>query len=276
MIIRLVKLLISGLFYLVDCTYKSFRCFLGKPKTTSCVVLYYHAVPGECRERFARQIDAIIASAVPIPLANLDKLSDTGHYVAVTFDDGFQSVLENALPELALRRIPITIFIPTDCLGQSPSWLTESDDSLSKQVVMSVDQLKSLDANLVSLGSHGCTHSNLLLLEEEEARMEIYQSKQCLESHSKRRVDTFAFPYGAFDQRHVKLARQAGYERVFSILPTLATSEYVTGRVPVDPTDWIIEFKLKMRGSYRWLPKAFTLKRKLRHFFVRIHGGSHS
>jgi peptidoglycan/xylan/chitin deacetylase (PgdA/CDA1 family) len=266
MTLRLIKFLISVFFYLVDFVGKSLHHLLGRKTKKTCVVLYYHAVPVGHRKRFARQMDAIIRWALPISVDNLGKSGDSGHYVAVTFDDGYQSVIENALPELAHRRIPLMIFVPTDRLGKRPTWLTDPADSLSKEVVMSVDQLKTLDFNLVSLGSHGVTHSNLLLLAEADAKKEIYQSKQFLENLLCTHIDALSFPYGAFNHTHVEIARQAGYKRVFSILPTLAASEYVTGRVSVDPTDWIMEFRLKIRGSYRWLPKAFSLKRKFFQF----------
>jgi peptidoglycan/xylan/chitin deacetylase (PgdA/CDA1 family) len=119
----------------------------------------------------------------------------------------------------------------------------------------------------VSLGSHCVTHANLLLLDEGEARKEIFQSKYFLENLLKKNIYTLSFPYGAYNQTHVELARQAGYKRVFSILPTLTSNDYVTGRIRVDPTDWRIEFKLKLLGSYRWLPAAFSLKRKIYSYF---------
>ena len=81
-----------------------------------------------------------------------------------------------------------------------------------------------------------------------------------------------SFPYGAFDKRHVGIARASGYKKVFSTLPTMALmgkDEYLTGRIRVDPTDWAIEFYLKILGAYRWLPAAFSLKRQIRHFLKK-------
>jgi hypothetical protein len=66
----------------------------------------------------------------------------------------------------------------------------------------------------------------------------------------------------------VELARQVGYERIFSNLPTLAhveQGEVVTGRVWINPTDSPLELRLKVQGAYRWLPYAFALKHKLHH-----------
>jgi peptidoglycan/xylan/chitin deacetylase (PgdA/CDA1 family) len=96
--------------------------------------------------------------------------------------------------------------------------------------------------------------------------MEIHQSKTCLESILGQEITLISFPHGSYNQQHVTMAREAGYERVFSILPSLAFSrsdEYVTGRVRVDPDDWMLEFRLKICGAYRWLPLAFAAKKAL-------------
>ena len=76
----------------------------------------------------------------------------------------------------------------------------------------------------------------------------------------------FSFPYGAFSEDLLTYCKDAGYTRVFTILPVLAFSapgEFVSGRVQVDATDWPLEFRLKMAGSYRWLPYAFRVKSAL-------------
>jgi hypothetical protein len=53
---------------------------------------------------------------------------------------------------------------------------------------------------------------------------------------------------------------------VFTALPQWKisnASEFVTGRVRVDPTDWRLEFRLKLLGAYRWLPMAVEMKRRI-------------
>jgi hypothetical protein len=83
----------------------------------------------------------------------------------------------------------------------------------------------------------------------------------------------FSFPHGEYNQTHVQLARQAGYERIFTIMPLLAFSEpqeFVTGRVWTAPTDWRLEFRLKMMGAYCWLPFVFSLKRKIKYYHARV------
>jgi peptidoglycan/xylan/chitin deacetylase (PgdA/CDA1 family) len=103
-------------------------------------------------------------------------------------------------------------------------------------------------------------------LPEEQARVELFDSRNKLRTLLNRDITLFSFPYGATSQRLVDLCREAGYERVFTIIPTLALSdpcEFITGRIAVDPTDWPVEFRLKLLGAYQWLPKIFKLKGRL-------------
>ena len=98
-----------------------------------------------------------------------------------------------------------------------------------------------------------------------QARVELHASRQKLGTIFGRDITLFSFPYGATSERLVDLCREAGYQRVFTISPSLALvdpQEFVSGRVVVDPTDWPLEFHLKLLGAYRWLPRVFAWKRK--------------
>src|SRR2546425_6542314 len=98
---RLIKLVISSAFFVASLCWTVIRSF---PNTT-CVVLYYHAVPCEYRRHFARQMDILVRSTKPVAAGLTSPLPRGGHYSAVTFDDGYESVIENALPELEQRNI---------------------------------------------------------------------------------------------------------------------------------------------------------------------------
>jgi hypothetical protein len=39
--------------------------------------------------------------------------------------------------------------------------------------------------------------------------------------------------------------------------------EFVTGRVSVAPTDWSLEFLLKLAGAYRWEVAVSAMRRKV-------------
>jgi peptidoglycan/xylan/chitin deacetylase (PgdA/CDA1 family) len=263
---RLIKLAISIAFFGGVSCGNAIRRLLGRKPGGTCVVLYYHGIPPGQRTRFARQLDSIVRLAKPIPLEVTSTLNPHARYVAVTFDDGFENLLENAIPELQQRRIPSTIFVPTELLGKFPPWSGTVSRTQNGRL-MSVDQLKTLPSNLVTIGSHGKTHPLLPSLNEETARSELSESRVKLEELLKRGITLFSFPYGAFTEDLVRWCREAGYERVFTSLPVIAFSdpnEFVTGRVWAEPTDWWLEFRLKILGAYRWLPLAFAVKRRVR------------
>ena len=265
--VRILKLVISMGFY-VGCRIRSWsRRIMSEKLPGTCVVLYYHAVTSKQRNKFAHQMDDLIRWAKPVRADTMNPLERGVHHAVVTFDDGFQSVVENALPELIQRKIPSTVFIPTGYLGRHAEWDSELEYQDCHEKIMTVDQLRKLSSDLVSIGSHTVMHRRLPLLGEEEAKRELVESRQELESILGCDIKLFSFPYGEYNQVLLEWCRQAGYERVFTILPILAFSEpeeYVTGRIRVTPTDWRLEFRLKLLGAYCWLPLSFALKRKMR------------
>lgn len=262
---RIIKLIISLLVFVFDFIAEWLQSLFNKNKT-ACVILYYHTVNPEEKKAFARQMDDLLRWTKPIAINEISALKSIGRYCAVTFDDGFTCVRDNALPELAKRNIPTTLFVPSGCLGKRPPWLDERNPD-HKNVVMTTAQLKGLDKKLVLIGSHGSSHSNLLHIDIEEAQKEIIQSKKELEDIMNTPIETISFPYGDFNQTHVDMAIQAGYKQAYSIEPELINSGsdgFVRGRVKADPSDWRIEYRLKLLGAYRWLPIAFAIKKKLR------------
>ena len=87
-----------------------------------------------------------------------------------------------------------------------------------------------------------------------------------LENITGKEVKAHSFPYGDYEDRHVAMARKAGYDHVFTVDPTVVTGvgeTFVIGRVQVEPTDWPLEFKLKVLGAYRWHPYVSRLKKRL-------------
>jgi len=231
----------------------------GQPARSSCVVIYYHSIDAAQRIRFAKQMDQLLSYAKPIAANEAAQLQPGTRHAAVTFDDGFKNFYECALPELVKRGIPATMFVITDVIGKAfgPAGYPEE--------VMSLEQIRALPENLVTIGSHTMTHPLLPSINLDEAKREIALSRAKLEEQLHRSIVLFSFPYGGFNQKLVELCQEAGYQRVFSTLPHFAfkePKEFVTGRVRVDPTDWPLEFRLKLAGAYRWLPWAFELKRK--------------
>ena len=120
---------------------------------------------------------------------------------------------------------------------------------------------------LVSIGSHCVSHRDLRFVDEDSSREEIIGSRIALENIIDQKVELLSFPHGGYNDRCIDFAYQAGYERVFTIQPTvglISPNEFITGRVNVSPDDWPLEFHLKLMGAYRWLPWAYSIKKKIR------------
>lgn len=220
------------------------------------VVLYYHAIKPHQRRRFAEQMDRVSTHAFAFSAGSPETMRAAERNVAVTFDDGFRSVVDNAVPELAKRGIPFTIFVPSGCLGERPSWIGSPEHPSWNETVLSADELRALAGHpLATVGSHSITHPNLARVDRERAGRELVESKHALQQSSGAAIDLFSFPHGAHSLPLIEQARHAGYRRVFTVEPTLAEhdgAQFVVGRVAVDPDDWPIEFHLKLAGAYRW------------------------
>lgn len=262
---RLMKVSIGSAFYLASESWRAILRLVGKNPPPKAVVIYYHHVPADQRERFARQLDHVIRCTKPLRADQREPLPTDGRYSIVTADDGWKSFADNAVPELIRRNIPVTIFAISQRLGQSVNGITFDR-------LVSADELRNLDASLVTIGSHTANHAVMSRLDDSDAMRELRESREQLRTILGREVTTFCFPYGEYRDELIPLCREAGYERVFTCVPEPANpTEFALGRVRVDPGNWPLEFHLKLMGAYRWVPIAIALKRKI---LATIRGGS--
>jgi peptidoglycan/xylan/chitin deacetylase (PgdA/CDA1 family) len=261
---RIVKLHIAVAFW---CFEKLGTWFRKSNMSGTCVVLMYHDVMAANYHRFVRQMEMLARVATPVATDSISGLKKGRHYVAVTLDDGFASTIKLVLPVLTDKSIPATFFIPTAYLGKEATWITNIDRRKRVGCIITADSLRLLcKQNYVTIGSHGINHRRLTEMKDDEVREELTESKRLLENITGKDVKGHSFPFGVYDERHVAIAREAGYERVFTIDPTVvmgAGKEFVIGRVEVDPADWPLEFTLKVSGAYRWHPYVSRLKKFL-------------
>lgn len=227
---------------------------LGKSIPSQFIVINYHHVTGLERRKFADQMDHLIRWGSPVSSDFRVPPGKSHRYIAVTADDGWHSFLINAVPELIVRNIPLTIFVVSNRLG-------ETLDGISIDRLISEKELRELAAQNVGIGSHTSSHRPMTAISETDAWDELVVSKTELGEITGKSINSFCFPYGRFNADLLFLARKVGYERVFTTVPEFADSTaFVVGRVRVDPSDWPIEFHLKIMGAYRWLPIAPRLK----------------
>ena len=99
-----------------------------------------------------------------------------------------------------------------------------------------------------------------------EALAELTESRQVLEKIVGKNLDSFALPYGAGNPDVLWLAAKAGYQRVFLSEPVNSRAGVegpLYGRIVVSPSDWALEYRLKVLGAYQWLPTGIAVKRRI-------------
>jgi peptidoglycan/xylan/chitin deacetylase (PgdA/CDA1 family) len=255
---RLIKLLVSLMFYGTCSICAALLTALRRESRSSFVAIYYHQVLAAQRERFARQMDHVVRWTQTITPDFSTIRQGAGRYLVITADDGWKSFEENALPELRRRNIPVTLFAISDKLGRSI-------DNVKGDRIVSEAELREFVTANAAIGSHTATHAALTRISREDAMSELRRSRERLSRIVGAPINLFCFPYGECNDALIDLARQAGYERVLTTMPERARPEdFAVGRVRVDPSDWPLEFHLKIMGAYRWIPAALSLKRKIR------------
>jgi peptidoglycan/xylan/chitin deacetylase (PgdA/CDA1 family) len=126
--------------------------------------------------------------------------------VGITFDDGYASILESALPELQRHGFGATAFIVSDRLAGTNEW-----DAGPGWPLLSIAEVRELAAAGVEIGSHSATHSRLAGVDAGRLVLEVEMSRERLGSLLGTEIQGFAYPYGSMDARCRTAVRQAGY-----------------------------------------------------------------
>jgi peptidoglycan/xylan/chitin deacetylase (PgdA/CDA1 family) len=185
--------------------------------------------------------------------------------VAITFDDGFEDVLDNAHPVLAGLGFSATVFVATAVVGGNGSY----EFAVPGASTLSWEQIRELDAsNVLRFEPHSRTHPDLTGLNGAAARGEIAESKAELEQQIGRETHAFCYPSGFVGPREGELTREAGFRYGLTCEPglnTASTDPYFIHRVHIDGTDSLRTFSAKVAGSHdRPLPGR-SLYRRVRY-----------
>lgn len=128
-------------------------------------------------------------------------------YAVLTSDDGWSS-LKNIMPWLIEQKVPITLFV-------NPSYLDGKHfREKNTEKYLSMEELRSFDTVLVSVGSHGWEHINATTQSEEDFISSVEKSNIALKDLPNY-VPFFCFTYGAYNQASLKIVRDRGLVPVF-------------------------------------------------------------
>ena len=83
----------------------------------------YTATPAMLREHIRVLIDLGYEFVTVTELATHLRAGSSRRIAAITFDDGLRSFASTALPILAERHVPATMYVPTAWVGGAASWM---------------------------------------------------------------------------------------------------------------------------------------------------------
>lgn len=131
--------------------------------------------------------------------------------VLLTFDDGYRSFQQYALPLLKELGFTATLFVYTDYVaggGNAFTW----------------DELKKLEQDGFDIQAHSKSHGDMVRGVKEPAgeyekrlEAELVQPRALFEKHLGRAPDILAYPYGRQDETVVRRTRERGYTAAFTV-----------------------------------------------------------
>ncbi len=184
------------------------------------MILMYHGVAEVAEDpnllcvsprRFAEQMDWLERRGLRgVGISALVEAMRAGRkrgLVGITFDDGYLSVLEAALPQLKRRGFGATAYIISGRLGRTNEW-----DEGPSWPLMTASQVRGLAAAGIEIGSHAATHVRLAGASPEQLKAEVSASRTSLAAVLGTEIRGFAYPYGSMDAAARRAVRDAGYE----------------------------------------------------------------
>jgi peptidoglycan/xylan/chitin deacetylase (PgdA/CDA1 family) len=269
---------------------------------TRLIVLAMHAINHARSEmavspsRFREQMQALLdAGYKPLSIDEVievlagRKLSNPAF--SVTFDDGYDSVVTQALPILETLSIPATVFLTTGFLdgAVSPPWQSSNPALLSEYrsqaehfQPLSWQQARELAAHpLFRVGSHTVSHPLLGIAPENSAREELVRSKLIIIDRLGVTPDFFAYPfgvwrYGAYSDLTEKLLSETGYR--CSLTSEISRARVGNGpwripRMSLTEEDTGADAVARAAGAYDWVGTAQVIYQSI---FPNPHKGSNS
>jgi peptidoglycan/xylan/chitin deacetylase (PgdA/CDA1 family) len=130
--------------------------------------------------------------------------------VAITFDDGYRCLHEEALPALSEHGFSATVFLVAGAAGGTNTWEQAVGDVA--EPLLGLSEMREMKEAGVEFGSHTLTHPHLTALPADVTAREIADSKARIEDLLGAPCRSFAYPYGDWNSAVRDLVAEAGYE----------------------------------------------------------------
>ena len=182
--------------------------------------------------------------------------------VLVTFDDGYQSWTDVAIPMLSKYNVQALFFINSG-LVDSESDQSAVDTYMREQLritpksALAWEGVGKLVAGGHTVGGHSRSHFDLTKLDSETLREEISTDKAIFEEKTGRAIVDFAYPFGTRNHvngESVVMVRDSGYTHAYTAMSAFVTKENIQQfRIPrmcIESDSSPTQLKRWVRGSY--------------------------
>ena len=123
--------------------------------------------------------------------------------VAITIDDAYVSIYREAWPRLRAAGLPFTVFVSTDPIDRGAA------------VYMSWTQLKELAASGATIANHTASHLGMSSADDAVNRAELTRAQQRIADEIGVASKLFAYPFGEYSLKTVKIVEQEGFTAAF-------------------------------------------------------------
>lgn len=171
--------------------------------------------------------------------------------VGITFDDGYENTVLNALPVLRKNCFTATCYAVSNMIGETNSW--DRHLGIEEKPLMKLDDWLLWRNSGMDIGSHTRSHANLTTLSSSDASAQIIESKQELELMLDCEVRHFCYPFGQFDKTHSSIVKGAGYASATTThrgLIQCGDDPYSLRRVMIARATNLLQFALKVGTNY--------------------------
>lgn len=230
------------------------------------IVIYYHGLKEADVSQFDRQMAYLAGSFDVITVSEVGKADavNSRKSIVITFDDGFVSFKNNAIPILSKYGLSAAVFVPVGNLGEGPKWPLATNCPDQNEIVMNEDELVQVEEAGFEVLSHGMSHCPLTDVDGERLNAELIESKQILERILRHRILGISYPNGKCDSQVCEAAKLAGYEFGFCIEPYSVGSSpdnLRIGRFSISGSDSMFKFKVKVLGGYQITRHLETIRK---------------
>ena len=177
-----------------------------------------------------------------LKISDLMDFTQPARHVVLTFDDGFVGNHTYLFELLKKYKVSATIYLTPDIQGIE---------------ALSSSQVKEMQSSgFVEFGAHTMTHVNLTKVDNETAQKEIAQSKEAVEKLTGISCESFAYPYGRYNEKHVEMVKDAGFATAVTTKKAIAafdhSNSYTLPRLSISGCINMIQFYLILsRGRYK-------------------------